>query len=112
MLHIFIPLCGVTLSFMDAFITILRVGFIIIFTIILASSIYDALSDYSEGPIGTRDSESFAENAFFPAVTICPYKEPSKDQAITTYDKPKITFKEALKDSAKPLILESLYLPW
>ena len=97
---------------MDIFVTTLRVGLIIIFFIILAWSISNALKDYNEGPIGTRDSESFVENGFFPAVTICPYKKPSEDQSITTYDLTNNTFKNALKDAAKPLILESSYLPW
>ena len=97
---------------MDALITVIRVGIIVIFTVILASGIYDALKDFNEGPIGTRDTESFAENGFFPAVTICPYKEPSKDQSITTYDLPNMTFTDALNGAARPLILESLYLPW
>ena len=99
-------------NLMDIFVTTLRVGLIIIFFIILAWSISNALKDYNEGPIGTRDSESFVENGFFPAVTICPYKKPSESQSITTYDLPNNTFKSALKDAAKPLILESVFLPW
>ena len=97
---------------MDVFLTTLRIGLIFIFAIILSSSIYNAMRDFNEGPIGTRDSESFVENGFFPAVTICPYKKPSEDQSITTYDLTNNTFKNALKDAAKPLILESSYLPW
>ena len=80
----------------------------------MGKCIYDALTDFSEGPIGTRDSESYAENALFPAVTVCPYKGYARideDESILTWNE-NFTFGEALERTVKPLIIKSNFVSW
>ena len=99
---------------MDTFVLTFRIGIIIIFTCVMGKCIYDALTDFSEGPIGTRDSVSYAENAFFPAVTLCPYKGYtmiSKNKSILTWNK-NFTFVEALDRAVRPLIIKSNFMSW
>ena len=90
-------------------VTVVRTGAIIILVLVLCWQSFEALVNLANSPVGSKESLKMSEHTdYFPAVSICPFAQPSIARSIMV--SPDYTFTEGINNrSIRPKVHQSFY---
>lgn len=90
-------------------VTVVRTGAIIILVLVLCWQSFKALVNLTNSPVGSKESLKMSEHTdYFPAVSICPFAQPSIARSIMV--SPDYTFTEGINNrSVRPKVHQSFY---